>query len=196
VNGNNVKVTFNPNAFYDVVPFVLKETANTSHNAVSELAMLHNYTVPVHGSFMVELKTTLAANNPLRNRVVMQLISGSSKYISKGGWTGDWMMAHFNKLGNVELIIDTIPPTIVPDGWKNNASLSAAKTLVLRGNDNLGEINNFNAELDGQWLLFAKRGNNFIYTFDDHCSKGKHTLKVSVTDVAGNTTNETYTFTR
>lgn len=196
VTGSNVKVAFSSNAFYDVVPFVLNEITNANSNTASELAMLHNYTVPVHDSFTVQLKTTLAANNPLRNRVIIQLISGNNKYISKGQWAGNWMMARFNKLGNVQLLIDTVPPIIAPVAWKSNASLAKAKTLVLRCNDNHEELNYFRAELDGQWLLFARHGNNFIYTFDEHCSKGSHTLKVSVTDIAGNITNKTYTFTR
>ena len=196
VNGNNVKVIFSANAFYDVVPFVLNEIVASGSSVASELAMLHNNTVPVHDSFTVQLKTTLAANDPLRNKVVMQLISGANKYIAKDGWAEDWMTARFNKLGKVQLLIDTVPPTIVPVGWKSNASLAKAKALVLRGNDNLHELGNFRAELDGRWLLFAKRGNNFIYTFDEYCSKGIHTLKVSLTDFAGNVTNETYTFTR
>jgi len=197
VNGNNVRASFTKDAFYDVVPFVLNESINTNKNNASAFVALHNYTVPVHDSFTVQLKTTLAANDPSRKKVVMQLISGTSKQVKKGEWNGDWMSAKFNKLGYVQLLVDNISPTITPVGWKNGAILSSAKRLVLKCKDDLGEIDSFRAELDGQWLMFAKRaGDNFIYTFDEHCSKGKHTLKVTVTDVAGNITTETYTFMR
>jgi hypothetical protein len=127
----------------------------------------------------------------------MQLISGASKQIKKGEWNSDWMSAKFNRLGYVQLLIDNVAPTITPVGWKNGAVLSAAKRLVLKCKDDLGEIDSFRAELDGQWLMFAKRlGDIFIYTFDEHCSKGSHRLKVMVTDIAGNLTTETYTFKR
>jgi hypothetical protein len=197
VKGNSVRVSFTKNAFYDVVPFVLNENINANKNNASAFVALHNYTVPVHDSFTVQLKTTLAANDPSRKKVVMQLISGTSKQVKNGDWNGDWMSAKFNKLGFVQLLVDNVVPTITPVGWKNGAILSAAKRLVLKCKDDLGEIDSFRAELDGQWLMFAKRtGDNFIYTFDEHCSKGSHTLKVTVTDVAGNITTTTYTFKR
>jgi hypothetical protein len=196
VTGNNVKVWFGKNAFYDVVPFVLKENENTSKNSASAFVGLHNYSVPVHDSFTVELKTTLAANNFLRKNVVMQLASGQDRQTTKGQWTGDWMRARFNAFGNVQLLIDTVPPALFPVGWKNGSLLSAAKTLVLKCKDDITKIDSFRAELDGHWLLFVARSDNFIYTFDEHCQKGPHTLTVSATDIAGNTTNKTFTFTR
>jgi hypothetical protein len=126
----------------------------------------------------------------------MQLTSGSDKQTMKGQWTGDWMTARFNVFGNVQLLIDTVPPTITPVAWKNGSLLTAAKTLVLKCKDDLTKIDSFRAELDGHWLLFAARGDNFIYTFDEHCPKGPHTLTIFATDLAGNTTSKTYTFTR
>ena len=89
VTGNNVKVQFGKNTFYDAVPFVLTENNNTNKNAASDLIGLHNYTVPVHESFIIQVKTNLAVNNNLRNHVVMQLVSGTTKRISKGTWNGD-----------------------------------------------------------------------------------------------------------
>ena len=197
VNGENVKVLFSKNAFYDVVPFVLNERTNRNKNGASAFVALHNFTVPVHDFYTVQLKTTLAANDAQRKKVVMQLISGTSKQIAKGEWNGDWVNAKFNKLGFVQLLIDNVAPTIIPSGWKNGSLLSSAKTLMLRCKDDLGEIDSFRAELDGQWLMFAKRSaDRFIYTFDEHCPKGTHTLKVTVTDVAGNITTATYKFKR
>ena len=196
VNGKNVKVDFSKNAFYDAVPFVLTETFNNNKNNASALIGLHNYTVPVHDAYTVELKTTLAANNPLRNNVVMQLTSGTNKQTMKGTWAGEWMTAGFNRLGNVQLLIDTVPPVITPVGWKNNAILTAAKKLTIKCKDDLDDIASFSAELDGDWLLFTNSKDNFTYTFDEHCTKGLHRLTVTVTDIAGNTSEQIFTFTK
>jgi hypothetical protein len=57
-------------------------------------------------------------------------------------------------------------------------------------------VDSFSAELDGKWLLFEQRRGGYIYTFDEHCPPGKHTLLITVTDVAGNTTVRPYSFTR
>ncbi len=194
--GKNVKVHFSKEAFYDAFPFILSESVNVNKNSASAYIALHNNTVPVHDAFDVQLKTTLAANNPLRNNVVMQLISGSKKQTMKGNWNGDWMTAHFNRLGNAQLLIDTVPPTITPVGWKNGAILSAANVLTVKCKDDVDDIATFRAELDGKWLLFAGNNDNFIYRFDDHCSKGAHSLVITVSDIAGNTAKQTFTFTK
>lgn len=196
VNGKNVKLTFSKNAFYDAVPFVLSEFAGTNKNSASAIISLHNYAVPVHDAFSVQIKTTLAANDPLKNNVVMQLRSGTGKQTVKGTWNGDWMTSTFKKLGTVQLLIDTVPPTVTPVGWKNGAALSAAKALVLKCKDDLDDIESFTAWLDGKWLLFIAGRDNFTYRFDEHCTKGPHTLTVTVTDIAGNSTTQNFTFTR
>ena len=97
-------------------------------------------------------------------------------------------------MGNVQLLIDTIAPTISTVGWKNGASLANSSTLVLKCKDDIDDIDSFRAELDGKWLLFAASKDNFIYHFDEHCSKGAHSLNVTVTDFAGNTTKQIFTF--
>lgn len=196
VTGKNVKVQFSKQAFYDAVPFVLSESAATNKNSASPMIGLHNYTVPVHDLFSVQIKTSLDANNPLKNNVVMQLTSGRSKETAKGKWTGDWMTASFKKLGTVQLLIDTVPPTITPIGWKNGGILSSAKTLTLKCKDDLDDIDSFSATLDGKWLLFSANNDNYTYLFDEHCTKGLHTLTVKVMDIAGNTTTQNFTFTR
>ena len=43
-------------------------------------------------------------------------------------------------------------------------------------------------------VFFASFINNFIYYFDEHCSKGAHELMISVTDEAGNKTQQSFNF--
>jgi len=80
-------------------------------------------------------------------------------------------------------------------GAKNGANLSKAAKLSFAISDNSG-IKAYRAELDGKWLMFARRGNVISYTFDEHCKPGKHSLRMLVTDIAGNTKEQTFTFTR
>jgi hypothetical protein len=118
VIGKNVKAFFSATSFYDAVSFQLAENASTSPNAVSPMVALHNYTVPVQDSFTVQLKTTKLLTASLKDRVVMQLISNKHKEVTKGIWNGDWMIAKFNRLGFVQLLLDTIAPVIKPVGWQ------------------------------------------------------------------------------
>jgi hypothetical protein len=75
--------------------------------------------------------------------------------------------------------------------------MSKATRLMFTVKDNLGPIKNFRAELDGKWIRFTNdKARNFIYIFDEHCTPGKHSLKISVADEAGNTAAQIFTFTR
>jgi len=196
VIGKNVKAYFSAISFYDVVPFQLTENVSLSPNAVSPMVALHNYTVPVQDSFKVQLKTSKFLTTSLKDKVVMQLISNKHKEVAKGVWNGDWMTAKFNRLGFVQLLLDTIAPVIKPIGWVNGTKFTAQKTLRLRCTDELDEVENFTAVLDGQWLLFAKKDDDFIYSFDQYCKPGAHTLTVTATDKAGNITKQSFHITK
>jgi hypothetical protein len=191
--GKNVKAYFNSAAFYDTVPFQLSENIPLAPNGVSSFVALHNYTIPVHDSFTVKLKPIPAFNFALKDKVVMQLISGRHKEVAKGEWQGDWLSAKFNRLGFVQLLVDKTAPAIKQIGWTNATKFSTQKTLRLHCTDELDEVEDFSATLDGQWLLFAKKNDDFIYTFDEYCKPGKHTLTVIVADKAGNTTEKEFT---
>jgi len=196
VIGKNTKAFFSATTFYDAVPFQLAENVSLSPNAVSPMIALHNYTVPVHDSFTVSVKPSRFLSAQAKNKVVIQLVSNKHKEAVKGIWNGDWMTAKFNRLGFVQLLLDTIPPAITPIGWTNGTKFTSQKTLRLRCTDELDEAESFTATLDGQWLLFAKKNDDFIYTFDKYCKPGTHILKVVVTDKAGNVGEKEFQLTK
>jgi hypothetical protein len=45
-------------------------------------------------------------------------------------------------------------------------------------------------------LLFSRKKDSFIHTFDYRTSPGKHELIVTVEDLAGNVNEKTFVFTR
>jgi len=127
----------------------------------------------------------------------MQLVSGTCKILVKGSWQDDWMSGYFIRLGTFQLIIDTIAPTITCSGWEDGQIFpSDAQTLNLQCNDNLGPVTDFRAEIDGHWVPFARKGDHFMYQYDEYCPAGLHTLTVTVKDVAGNMTKRSFNFTR
>jgi hypothetical protein len=192
----DVEVRFSEKAFYDMVPFVASSQQPTDKRIVSNIHQLHNYTIPVHDNYTVTIKRTTDISSELKDKVVMQLTSKNKKISVKNRWAGDWMEGSFRDLGSVHLRIDTVPPVVRTVGWSNGSNLSKAKSLTIIADDEATDVANFRAELDGKWLLFSKRSNYFVYTFDEHCPPGLHELKVRVEDVAGNITERTYSFTR
>jgi murein DD-endopeptidase MepM/ murein hydrolase activator NlpD len=178
------------NALYDTIHFQYKEMPVPGGYTIYQL---HNNSVPVQTYFPIKIK----AASPLPDKMVMHRFVNSKHDYAKAAYENGWYKASFREFGNFQLMIDTIPPTISPVGFKdgmNAAKLSAIKFVVL---DNTEEIENFTATLDGNWLRFSNdKGRTFIYLFDDKCQPGAHELKITVTDQVGNVTEKIYHFTK
>lgn len=185
IASKNVKVDFAEGSFYDMASLGIYEQKSALLNGASVLAVLPNY-IPVQKPYSISIQTTIAAEDAIKNNVVMLFQNGASTEIKPGTWKGQWMTAAFNCFGNIQLIVDTIPPKIETIGWKDSVPVTKLKTLVVRCTDAYDEIEDFTAVLDGQWLRFAKRKDDFIYTFDTYCTAGKHSLVIKATDKAGN----------
>lgn len=195
IKTSNASIHFDEYAFYDALPLVVYESAAATSKQVSPTIHIGDYTIPVHTDYNVMVKAS-GVNNGLKDKVVMQLKSGSNTTVKKGLWQGDWMVSSFDELGNVALLLDTIAPVMLPVGWVNGATFSSQKTLTIKCADDVSRIAGFTASLDGQWLMFAKKSDHFIYTFDERCTSGRHTLNITATDAAGNATIRTYSFTK
>lgn len=190
----NARVSFSARALYDTVNLQMTEENNGERNAASPAIFIHDATVPVHDSFLIKIKTTLAANDPLRAHVVMQLTNEKHNIIFKGKWSGDYMKGYCMEMGTVQLIIDTVAPDINLQEGNNSTFTNADKAMHVIYKDNAGEAAFFRAGLDGHWVLFEKKGAGFTYYFDGHCAPGPHTLKIIAGDKAGNVTQREFRF--
>jgi len=133
----------------------------------------------------------------LTDKIVMVRANGSQREVQSVEWKDYWASARFREFGNFQLVEDNAAPVITPLEPLEGADLGKATRIAFSIKDNLGALRNFRAELDGKWLCFTNDKNlAFIYKFDEHCPPGRHLLKVSVEDVAGNRTTKEYNFTR
>ncbi len=121
----------------------------------------------------------------------MMLNSLKDKQVVAGTWAKNSMSGSFNELGTIQLITDTEAPVIA---LKNIVVKGQPQPAVLRVvcSDNLGTIASFYGELDGRWVPFAKRKMCLPIKPDGPLKNGKHQLKVTVTDVAGNTVTKSF----
>ena len=193
---NDFKIMFSPDAFYDTIPFFYSTALATDAKAVSPLHHVADYTLPVHDSFSVQIKPTANLSENQKNRIVVHLQSNKRTEVEKGVWVDGMVQAKFKYLGNMMLLLDTIPPKITPSGWVNGGSLSRRKMFALLIKDDVEDVKNFKAYLDGNWLLFSRKSDFFIHTFDEKTTDGKHELRVYVDDEAGNTAEKIFTFYR
>lgn len=189
IDDEKFAVLFNDTAFYDNVNFV----HSSATGEVGEVHNLHNYTVPVQNEYSVKIKAE--KNLDKKDKILMQLVSGSKYYAIKPEWSGDVAEGKFKNLGKVSLFVDETEPYVIAINFSNGGTV-AGNTLILKATDNSDEINSFNAYLDGEWLLFKRKDDLFIYDVDERCPNGKHELKITVEDIAGNIAEKTYTFTK
>lgn len=193
---DDVEVYFSENAFYDVIPFVASSQQSTDEKIVSNIHQLHNYSVPVHDSFTLRIKSTKTIADSLKDKVIMQLVSKNKKVTVRATQDGDWYEAKLRELGIVHLKVDDNAPLIQATNFANGSNVSKARSISVVAKDGEGDLKNFRAEVDGKWLRFIKKGNTFTYQFDEHFNAGTHQLKIIAEDIAGNVSEKVFTLTR
>lgn len=182
---------------YDSARIGYRRTVSSIPEVVSATHTIGSDRIPLQEGLILRIKPDTALTPEDMSRTVIQRFSGTKKEVVKPQWQNGWATAKFGSFGSFQLVLDKTPPRIIPVGFTNGQNMSKAASLVFTATDNLGTVRNFRAELDGKWLMFTNdKGKKHIYRFDDHCPPGKHSLKISVADEAGNITEQTYTFTR
>lgn len=193
--GKDLQLYLSPKALYDSVTFSYSEKESSTNNAVSSVFTVLSGLIPSHDYFTIKLKPSQKINANLSDKILMKQSWGSRTEIAKTTKEGEWFVSKFRNFGHFQLIIDTIPPTI--SGLADNSNLSKSSRIIITPKDNNDEIVNFCAELDGKWLRFTNdKARNYIYIFDEKCSRGKHELKITVEDLAGNVTEKVFHFIR
>jgi hypothetical protein len=189
----NLSFSLKPGDLYDDVCFKFKII--TDDNNLSDRYQVHFPTVPVHNYFDLKIKPTKAVAFEKRNKVVLMSTDGKEVNGKAASLESGWYKAAVRNFGTYWLTMDTIPPAI-RTSLKQNANLAKARKITIYAKENLTSVQNFRAELDGKWILFEPKGDNYFYTFDEHCEKGKHTLVVKASDENNNLQTFIYSFTR
>ena len=193
----DIQVILGETDLYDSINFIYTKKASANPHGVSALHALHTAQVPVHGYYTVRLKVDGSLLNIAEDKIVMQRTWAGKSDVVKPERDGEWYTGKFREFGNFQLVVDDSPPVISAMGISEGANLSRSSQIIFTVTDNLKEIKNFLAELDGKWLRFTNdKGRNFIYKFDEKCPSGNHELIVSVEDEAGNKTEKIFNFTR
>lgn len=192
----NLQFYLPPATLYDSVTFGHSEKNAVSPDAYSKVYSVLSGLIPAQEYFTIRIKADKPVPDNVKDKILVRRTWKGKSEIVKAIYNGDWYSAKFNAFGDFELIADNVPPVITID-FHDNANISHYRNITIIPKDNNDEIKNFRAELDGKWLRFSNdKGRRFIYGFDEKCPRGKHELKVSVQDEAGNTAEKIYHFTR
>jgi hypothetical protein len=188
---DDLQVVIPEDALYDSIHFRhAKLPSSGMVNAYSPVHEVHTPNVPLHTAMTVRVKADRPIPYPLRDRMILRKTTGAEHQVQKARWEAGWHAANFREFGRFQLLADEIPPTIQFVGLTDGSRIAGSK-IVVNVDDDHKAVRNFRAELDGRWLMFSQRGRTFTYRVDERLTPGKHSLRVSVDDEAGNRSTRT-----
>ncbi len=182
-------------SFYDSVHVSYLAEEGNAPDLVSRVHHIGSASVPIGDSMTVRIKLTRPVSE--KSQLLMERTDKGGSTVNAVKWQGDWATAVFRSFGSFQLVMDSLPPQISFPGIVDNANLQGSPRLVVLVRDNYRKIKNFRATLDGHWLLFSNdKEKAFVYHFDEHCAPGRHELRISAEDEAGNRAERILNFAR
>jgi hypothetical protein len=174
--GNLMDITFPHDALYDTVYL------NTNHTVTPggfEVYTIGGRTIPLNKSLSVSLKPRQEYPRE-RNLAIYRVVGKSYTYLG-GEWINDRVNFHTREFGNFMILQDSIPPTI-KQVFLNSSS---ARFKI---SDNLSGIENYEAMINGEWLLMHYDNKNGVIWSERLNQKNplKGLFELTVTDRAGN----------
>ncbi|MGC4037949.1 MAG: M23 family metallopeptidase [Chitinophagaceae bacterium] len=191
---NDFEMDLPPTALYDTISPVYSETESGETDVVSAVHRFNDASIPPGDYFAVRIKPNKSFPAVWGDKIVIKNVYGSRSTVRKAEWQNGWLTANFDDFGTYQAYADVDAPLALPPAFGDTMDFSGSQRIMIRPLDNSG-IKIFRAELDGQWLRFTNdKGRVYIYNFDERCSYGVHSLKLTLTDIAGNTTVKNWWF--
>ena len=159
---------------------------------MADTHILHDRSVPIHNSAQLSLRLKTDTLENKRQYGIVRTQKGRQSWIG-GTYRNGWIDANIRELGSYTINQDTQAPVITP---LNAETWISKQAFAFRLSDNLSGVQTYRGEIDGQYVLFEMNSKSVItYKFDkERLEKGKHTLKLTVTDAAGNRSEYKYSF--
>ena len=186
-----IRLTIPKGNLYDDLYF--RYSVKEDSTALGATHILHNKPVAFHKSAQLSLRLQTDTLENKQQYGIVRLQNGRRSWTG-GVYRNGWVDADIKEMGSYTLGQDLVPPTITP---LNPETWVSKQAIALRLSDNLSGVQTYRGEIDGQYVLFEMNSKSVItYHFDkERLARGKHTLKLVVTDACGNQSTYTYPFT-
>lgn len=186
-----IRLTIPKGNLYDDLYF--RYSVKEDSTALGTVHTLHNKPVALHKSAKLSLRLQTDTLENKQQYGIVRLQNGRRSWTG-GVYRNGWIDADIKEMGTYTPGQDLVPPTITP---LNPATWVSKQAISIRLSDNLSGVQTYRGEIDGQFVLFEMNSKSVItYHFDkERLARGKHTLKLVVTDACGNQSSYTYPFT-
>ncbi|MET0242782.1 MAG: hypothetical protein ABW174_04915, partial [Flavitalea sp.] len=177
-------------SLFDDIGFNAVHKASLYPSSVSETITVGDPAVALKDS----LKVTLKLKDPANDHSVFVLSNDVFYDVIRPLANLDRVSCSLSVFGDLTLVNDRVAPVIGLVGWRNHGKLPQGDLVSLNISDNLKKTGEFAAFIDGAWVPFNQKGNRFWYSIPAGTKRGRHKLVVSVSDIAGNLTRNTFHF--
>jgi len=184
-----VRVKIPADALYDDLPFRFKKSAAVK-KGICPVFHIHDIYSPLHKAMQVSIHLPNLPKKHQKKALIVSLQEDKQFLSAEGGQFEDgWVTVRTRSMGPYTVMLDTIAPTIKGLNISPNKNIAGAETIQIKIHDGLSGIGTYNTYIDGKWVLMEyEHKKNRLTHFLEHrpLEKGKHHLKLEVTDKCGN----------
>lgn len=185
LNGRGFTVTIPENALYR--DEVILSAVKPSKTYLSDKITVGHGGIPLHAAALVSIEpypTSISGDRLL----IVRLEEGKGPVPLQSSFENGRVMTASRILGTFAVMADTVPPTLKPLNFAAGRLADTLKTLRVQVKDDLSGIASIRPTLNNRWILMDHdpKNNLLVYEIDDRMQKGSNTLRITVTDNAGN----------
>jgi hypothetical protein len=184
-----VRVSIPSGALYDTLDFRYHSQEMPS-NGYSKIHHIHNNSTPLHKYATISVKVDRLVTNGLKQKLMLvRLDDRNRKHDEGGSWNNGYITTKTRDLGKYVVMADTVKPRVRPVNFYPGKTVNSKGKIEFRVTDNFSGIKYYRGEIDGKWVLFKHFPNRNLlrYKIDERAGKGKHTLRLIVSDERRNT---------
>ncbi|MDG1572423.1 M23 family metallopeptidase [Robiginitalea sp. M366] len=157
---------------------------------------VHDSSLPLHRNFTLSFDVSHLPAEARRQAFIARLDERDQAQYQATYKRGNRFSMRSRELGRFTLATDTIAPKIRPKNFKHRQWLTNYRYLSLQISDDLSGIADYQARINGKWILmeYEPKTRTITYHFDDRLGEARQCeLEVEVTDNSGNKSHFTAT---
>ncbi len=182
----NLNLLIRENSLYNNIDFKYQRLDKLP-DFLTDIHCIHKPETPLHKSIQMSLLMDSISDSIKDKALVCKIDDKGDVSCLESHWQGDTIRANLKSFGNFSVIVDTIPPTLKTESYTYD--LSTAKYMSFIVKDELSGVDEYNAYVDGQWILLEYDPKQHLLThyFDGRITSGLHNLELIVKDNVKNT---------
>ncbi|MEO7926483.1 MAG: M23 family metallopeptidase [Saprospiraceae bacterium] len=200
ITQQGIQAVWPENCFYEKIPLSITKVSRTKVGNFSPYFEISPVETPVQDYFKLSIDGHFVPPSLISHAFIARCDPNGSVFNCGGSWIGNNLTTDVREMGTYAIMVDTIPPKIIPLHFKENMSGWAQMDFRISDNMRIREKGRgiiYAVFVDNSWILMSLDGKTGILThqFDGRILQGDHQLLIKVTDDRGNVSELEKSFT-